>query len=141
MSSTTTFSSSQPVPFLIRVIWFFLVGWWLSGIFIVAGYLFTASIVGIPIGFWFLNRVPQAQTLRTRGHDLVLTWDEGATRVFASGRQQVPWPIRALWFPVGLVLGAFWLAIAWALGAAIITLPISVWMINRAPEIITLQRF
>lgn len=139
--SSTIVPNRQPVPLIIRILWFFLVGWWLSGIFIVAGYLFTASIIGMPIGFWFLNRVPQAQTLRMRSSDLVLTSYEYGHVVTTTQRQQVPWPIRAIWFPFGLILGAVWLAIAWALGAAIITLPISIWMINRAPEVITLQRF
>jgi len=141
MPTTTITTTNQPVPLIIRIIWFFLIGWWLSGIFIVAGYLFTVTIVGMPIGFWFLNRVPQAQTLRTRSNDLLLTRYEYGSVVTETSRQQVPWVIRAVWFPFGLILGAIWLAIAWALGAAIITLPISVWMINRAPEVITLQRF
>ncbi|HWK80154.1 MAG TPA: hypothetical protein VNP95_05285 [Thermomicrobiales bacterium] len=140
MSASTVVSHRQPVPFLIRAIWFFVVGWWLSGVFIAAGYLFTASIVGMPVGFWFLNRVPQAQTLRMRNNDLIVTESDGVTFLRETEQQQLPWPIRAIWFPFGLVLGAIWLSIAWALGAIIITLPISIWMINRAPEVITLQR-
>jgi branched-chain amino acid transport system permease protein len=41
---------------------------------------------------------------------------------------------------IGWWWGAIWLAVAWALGAAIITLPISVIMIDRSPAMVSLQR-
>lgn len=128
-------------PFLIRAIWFLLIGWWLSGVFIIAGYVCIASIVFAPLGFWFLNRVGVAQTLRDRDVAYVTSIDaQGATYLQETTAAQVPWPIRLVYLPFGLVVGAVWLAVAWALGNLIITLPISIWMINRAPAVITLQR-
>lgn len=128
-------------PFIIRAIWFLLVGWWLSGVFIVAGYLCIASIVFAPLGFWFLNRVGVAQTLRDRDVANVSAIDaEGAHYLRETTAQQIPWPIRVVYLPIGLIVGAAWLTVAWMLGNLIITLPISIWMINRAPAVITLQR-
>ena len=50
-------------PFLIRAIYFVLVGWWLSAIWIALAWALNASIVGMVIGFWMFNRVPAMITL------------------------------------------------------------------------------
>ena len=50
--------------FLIRAIWFVLVGWWLSGLVILLGYLLCLTVVLIPVGVMVLNRIPEAMTLR-----------------------------------------------------------------------------
>jgi hypothetical protein len=41
---------------------------------------------------------------------------------------------------VGSWLSAIWLAIAWACSTTIIGLPISFWMIDRAPKVMLLTR-
>jgi uncharacterized membrane protein YccF (DUF307 family) len=51
-------------PFLLRAVWFVLVGWWLSGLVILLGYLLCLTIVLIPVGVMVLNRIPEAMTLR-----------------------------------------------------------------------------
>ena len=130
----------QQVPFILRALWFVFVGWWLSAVFIVLGYVFMVLLITAPLGFWFLNRVPQAQTLRLRSHDLIITEREGATYVTEMTQSQHPWYLRLLYLPVGLVLGLVWLWLAWLISLPVITLPVSVYMIDRAPGIITLQR-
>lgn len=50
--------------FLIRAIWFVLVGWWLSGLVILLGYALCLTVVLIPVGVMVLNRIPEAMTLR-----------------------------------------------------------------------------
>ena len=50
-------------PFLLRAIYFILIGWWLSAIWIVAAWALHASIVGMVIGFWMFDRVPAIITL------------------------------------------------------------------------------
>ncbi|HEU0163447.1 MAG TPA: hypothetical protein VFQ54_00305 [Thermomicrobiales bacterium] len=130
----------QQVPFFLRFLWFIVVGWWLSGLFIFLGYFFSFTVIGLPVGFWFLNRVPQAQTLRMRNTEFQMHQKDGYMH-FKEGRTvQLPWYYRAIYFPFGLVLGAVWLGAAWVISLPIITLPLSVWMIDRAPTIISLQR-
>ncbi len=51
------------LPFLLRVLWFFAVGWALGFLAIAVGYGLTLTIIGIPIGVYILSRVPLVTTL------------------------------------------------------------------------------
>ncbi len=53
----------EELPFLLRVLWFLVLGWTLGFVAIVAGYLIALTIVGIPVGIYILNRVPLMTTL------------------------------------------------------------------------------
>ena len=126
--------------FLVRAFWFVFVGWWMSALFILLGYFFVATIILAPIGFWFLNRVPQAQTLRTRNSDFTVTAKDGISFITETNTRQHPWYLRLIYLPVGLILGAVWLTAAWVFGILILTLPLSIWMIDRSPAVITLEK-
>ena len=54
---------NEELPFLLRVLWFFVIGWGLGFMFITAGYLLALTIIGIPLGIYVLNRVPLVMTL------------------------------------------------------------------------------
>jgi uncharacterized membrane protein YccF (DUF307 family) len=51
------------LPFLLRALYFLLIGWWLSAVWIAIAWALNASIVGMVIGFWMFNRVPAVITL------------------------------------------------------------------------------
>ncbi len=56
-----------PVPqynLLLRAIYFLLIGWWLSGLWLETAYLFCLTIIGLPLGFWMFDRVPFVASLR-----------------------------------------------------------------------------
>ena len=42
----------------VRAVWFLLVGWWASGVWTGVAYVFTVSIIGIPLGVWMYDRLP-----------------------------------------------------------------------------------
>ena len=54
----------EPPNLILRVIWFVLVGWWLTGILSVVAWALNATIIGLPLGLWIINRLPLAATLR-----------------------------------------------------------------------------
>ena len=138
-----TFQSMSTGPgCLVRLIWYIFIGWWLSGIFIAVGWALMVTVIGIPIGLWFLHRVPWAQTLRPRNEVIAWSHDEsGAVTVTRVTTPQYPILLRAIYILlVGWWLGAIWLGIAWALGLLIVTLPISILMIDRSPFLVSLER-
>jgi len=50
-------------PFILRAIYFLLIGWWLSLIWALLGWLLCVSIIGLPLGVLMLNRLPEVTTL------------------------------------------------------------------------------
>lgn len=123
---------------LLRLLYFFVIGLWLSGIWVTVAWVLSITIIGLPLGLWMLNRVPQISTLQPSNRDLVVTAD-GRTRWRSP--QQVNFFIRAIYFLlVGWWFSALWLSVAWALSAVIIGIPVAFWMFNRVPAVMTLQR-
>jgi uncharacterized membrane protein YccF (DUF307 family) len=120
-------------PLWLRAIWFVLVGWWLTGIAILAAYVLLVTIIGIPVAFWLFDRVPLVLTLkphRPRSADAV-----------TAGREQAPIVARAAYFVlVGWWLGAIWIIAAYAVCVTIIGIPLGVMMFNAVPTVVTLQR-
>ena len=49
---------------LIRAIYFVLIGWWLSGLWMQAAYFLCLTIIGLPLGFWMFDLVPAIVSLR-----------------------------------------------------------------------------
>ena len=123
---------------LIRALYFILFGWWFSGIWAVVAWVLCLTIIGLPLGLYMLNRLPQVVTLKPRRSDLVLT-ETG--RVIERNVPQVPFLLRAIYFVlIGWWLSAIWLVIAWALHVSIIGMVLGVWMFNRTAAVVTLAR-
>jgi uncharacterized membrane protein YccF (DUF307 family) len=49
---------------LLRALYFLLIGWWLSALWIEFAYALCVSIIGLPIGLWMYDRVPALVSLR-----------------------------------------------------------------------------
>jgi uncharacterized membrane protein YccF (DUF307 family) len=43
---------------VVRALWFLLVGWWASGVWTGIAYVFTVSIIGVPVAVWMYDRLP-----------------------------------------------------------------------------------
>ena len=52
------------INLLVRAIYFVLVGWWLSAVWMVIAYILCSTIIGIPVGFWMFDRVPTLVSLK-----------------------------------------------------------------------------
>lgn len=51
-------------PFLVRAVYFLLVGWWVSALWMLLAYLVCCTIIGLPLGIWMFDLVPMLVTLR-----------------------------------------------------------------------------
>lgn len=141
MDYTRTVVRDPGAPLLLRVLYFLLFGWWATGIWINAAWFLNVTIIGLPVGVWMLNRVPQVLTLRP-GKREVVTYQRGERiEIRTADLSQRPWPIRLLYFLlVGWWLSWLWSNAAWIISATIIGLPMGIWMFNRLPALTTLMR-
>ena len=62
-----TVVSTQSRPqhsLLVRLIYFLLIGWWFSALWMEVAYFFCFIIIGMPIGFWMFDQTPALVSLR-----------------------------------------------------------------------------
>lgn len=58
------YQSLQQPPFLVRALYFVLVGWWFSLLWTIVAWLICLTIIGLPIGIMMLNATPAITTLQ-----------------------------------------------------------------------------
>ena len=60
-----TYATEVPqTNFLLRALYFVLIGWWFSALWLSLAWALCTVIIGMPIGFWMFDRVPAIITLR-----------------------------------------------------------------------------
>jgi uncharacterized membrane protein YccF (DUF307 family) len=138
-STATVQRKTRNIPFILRVIWFFLLGWELTGVWILIAWALNISLIGLPLGLWMIDRVPQVLTLRARSGSYLIDLKDGHTKYISS--RQMPFLVRAGYFIlIGWWLSLIWAGAAWILCATILGLPLGVPMLNSLPMITTLHR-
>jgi uncharacterized membrane protein YccF (DUF307 family) len=126
----------SPPNLLLRVIWFILVGWWLTGILSAAAWALNATVIGLPLGLWIINRLPLVATLRPV--ESVYRIDEG---VAVPATEQYPFLIRAVYFVlIGWWFSGLWMAAAYVLLLTVVGMPAAFWMYGRIGAVTTLFR-
>ena len=129
---------SDGAGLLIRALYFVLFGWWFSAIWAVVAWVLCVTIIGLPLGLFMLNRMPQVATLKPARTSLLVT---PAGELVHLDVPQAPFLLRAIYFVlIGWWLSAIWLAVAWALHVTIIGMLVGFWMFNRVPAVVSLAR-
>lgn len=129
----------REIPFLLRVIWFFILGWELAAAWIFIAWLLNATIIGLPLGLWMIDRIPQVLTLKARPGAYLVDGKSG-DRIFVDAPQP-PFLLRVVYFfLIGWWFSLIWSVLAWVLCATIIGLPLGIMMLNGLPTVTTLQR-
>lgn len=127
----------RELPFIIRAIWFFVLGWELTAGWILVAWLLNVTVIGLPLGVWMLDRVPQVLTLKARPGAYISAKD--GRKIFVNVKQP-PFLLRALYFFVfGWWFSFIWAMLGWLLCLTIIGLPLGVIMLNTLPTVTTLQ--
>lgn len=134
---TTKVEKVKELPFLLRAVWFFLFGWELTAAWILVAWALNITIIGLPLGVWMIDRVPQVLTLKQRPGNYVTDIDGRQTFIDV---QQPSFIIRAIYFLlIGWWFSLIWATLGWLLCLTIIGLPLGVIMLNTLPAITTLQ--
>jgi uncharacterized membrane protein YccF (DUF307 family) len=121
---------------ILRLIWFIFVGWWLGGVLSAVAWFLNATIIGLPVGLWIINRLPTFITLRPQDRAMVI---DGGVVVY--GKEQRPFLVRAIYFLlIGWWFSAIWMVAAYFLVVTVVGLPIAFWMYGRIGAVTTLFR-
>lgn len=126
----------------VRALWYLLVGWWLTAFAMALAWIAAIVIVGLPLTFWLVNRIPTFLTLRPRRQRYVATTDaSGVTRYEKLSMEQSGLLVRAAWFIfVGLWASLAWMVVAYFFMLTIIGIPLGLMMVNRLPFVFSLHR-
>lgn len=110
---------------IVRFIWWLFIGSWLTPIWYIFGFIFTALVITAPIGFWFFERI---------GYVFSFYEDESRERLTFSKAI-----LSYLWFLfIGSWLGFVVMALAEACMVTIIGFPLGWWLMNRLDKVVLL---
>jgi uncharacterized membrane protein YccF (DUF307 family) len=120
---------AEELPIGIRALWFVFVGLWAGQVWLLVAWLLNLTLIGLPLGLWMLNQMPQVMTLRQQRRGLHIP----------AGRSSVSFVVRASYFVlVGWWLSLLWVELAWLASALIIGLPLGFLMFERVGTVATL---
>jgi len=118
--------------FLVRALWFVVVGWWATPVVVNVAWFLNATIIFIPLGIKLINLVPTVLTLA----------EPRSVAAPEAARGQTSLLVRAVYFVfVGWWLSWFWANAAAFFAITVIGLPVALWMFNRLPYVTSLYRF
>lgn len=60
----TGFNNVPQFNLLVRIVYFLLIGWWLSAVWVELAYVICLTIIGLPLGLWMVDQTPGVLSLR-----------------------------------------------------------------------------
>jgi uncharacterized membrane protein YccF (DUF307 family) len=143
VSQTVIENKSSNPGCLVRFLWFLFIGIPVGLPWMIIAWVFMITIIGLPVGLWMINRLPQIVTLRFKRTETVIHNRDGQTVAATRDIRQRPFLGRALYFIlIGFWFSLVWLILAWVL--ALVTLgfglPFAFWMFDQAAAVTTLAR-
>src|SRR6478672_1533421 len=98
---------------VVRGLYFVLIGWWLTGFWSALAWALTASVIGLPLGLWMINRLPQVLALMPARMVVETTEAGGRRTAFLRPVPERPLLVRAVYFVlIGWWFSAIWMAVA-----------------------------
>lgn len=142
MNSATVLEMKSGPHILIRIVWYFVAGWWVTAIAMAVAWVAGILIIGLPLTFWLVNRIPTTLTLRPRREQYLLVTDpDGVTRMRKLSTEQTSLPLRIVYyFLVGWWLSLLWIIVSYLFMLTIIGIPVGMLMVNRLPFVFSLHR-
>jgi len=126
--------------FIIRALYFLLIGWWFGLFWAFASWFLYATVVLAPLGIVMMNKIPGAISLKARKNDIKVIADEACYNAkFVSRRQRPIW-VRILYYPFGLIFSLCAILCGWMFCCLLITMPLGIMIFNWVPAIASLHR-
>ncbi|WP_418280025.1 YccF domain-containing protein [Halorubrum sp. DTA98] len=138
MNATEPVRVADDRSLVVRAVWFVLIGWWATGIWLSVAWFLNLLIVTIPLGIKMINMVPMVLSLKSPTREFVSETGTGTVH----SREQRTVLVRAVWFVlIGWWASAVWMAIAYGLTVSILGIPIAIWMYGKLPLVVSLYRY
>ncbi len=140
MPAQSTLQVQQPrLNILVRAIWFLFVGLWLGQLWLLVAWLLNLTLIGMPLGLWMLNRLPQVMTLRPQPFYVQSRQVGANVQLQVRQGSAAPFVVRAVYFVlIGWWLSLLWLQFAWLFSVTLIGLPLAFLMFERTALVTTL---
>ncbi|PSP38883.1 hypothetical protein BRC71_04960 [Halobacteriales archaeon QH_7_65_31] len=123
--------------------YFLLIGWWASGIWLGVAWLLNVTIVLMPVGIKMINYVPKVVSLKDRTIEMESHTDaDGDVTVTQRSKPQHSLLVRGVYvLLVGWWASGIWLSVAWLASVSLVGLPVAIWMYGRLPYVVSLYRY
>ncbi len=142
MAQEVIINEGRSPNILLRFLWFIFIGTWVGWFVITVAFICEATIIGIPVALYLFDRTPTIMTLKARHSRIAVSRNaQGRLESRELRPKQQNILLRILYFLlIGWWFTGIWIAIAAALAATILGIPIAFWMVDQVPFVSSLAR-